>query len=492
METTRPAVLDRIPYRFAGLIAAVLLICFAIVQGLRFTSVLPVSNADEMLGSHLGHGSHLLRYIYFALPLTLLPLMGRGLISRVGSCPRRWIPLVAALSAYWWLFTPLFCLYGMSLLVLLAVADLLKERRDLIRPTAFHWTWLAFGSLLLIGMLWGSSDYAWQTGRVRIVLTAFPLITCLYRPTRAEVVRFLILTARLFMLYLAFNLVVYLFYTAALDKSVFSALTFDKYYLSTEQTPFICYRLLLLWAGSIQPTFAMWLMATVWLCHLWMWRKGNLGLSRCELSLYFSMMVGYSFLHQTRYGLLIVVVSGLLCLFYVFSFNYRFSFRQRVLWVSGFFAFILLVLGGMLYLRPSFWQDGIRMQIFEGWKTYYLDRWLLGWGTGGELSKLGVRHLHNDFLSTLFSYGLLGLLVLLVWIGSWACRVLRTRNVVLSALGLTTLALMCIDGPLYSPFGVNALCLLLLFYPHAPSIPVGEATTSCDHGADRGSRMLDR
>ncbi|KGN90322.1 hypothetical protein HQ45_06000 [Porphyromonas crevioricanis] len=458
--------------RFLWLIGGGLGLFFLLLCIARYIDLLPLTETESVLDSHLMQGNKLLRYVFFGLPLLLLPLLRKGIFPHSGGRYRRWIPFVAALSAYYWFYTPMYCLYGLIVIAALATLDAFAEKRKPERPTLLQWAWLAYGALQLIGMLWGPTEYAWKTGQTRISLFVFPLIACLYRPKKAEVMRFFVLAGRLLFLYLAFCFSVYLLYTAILGMNPMIALTFDKYYfsLSGAPFPFVSYALLLSWAHAIQPTFSIWLMLTIWLCNLWMYRTKGPGMRSMELLFYYLLMFAYAFAQQTRYGLLALCVLGVLVLLHFCLLRFRPSARQIRIFSVVLMSLFVSVLFVLWYFRPTFLQDEVRMELFSRWVTHYPDRWLFGWGTGGEKAILDTLHTHNDFLSALFNHGLPGLAVLLFWIAIWSYEAIHTRNALLSALGITTLGLMCIDGPLNAMYGISFLSLMLLFYPHSPQI----------------------
>ncbi|MFC4666501.1 O-antigen ligase family protein [Falsiporphyromonas endometrii] len=391
----------------------------------------------------------------------------------VGKTPllRRFIPLVAGVSCYYWLYSPMCIFWGIALIGVLVVSDYCVRRHPLGRVSWIIVALFIYASAQFVGVLNGFWTGALASAQNRMMFFALPLFALLYKPSESEVRLFLMILFRLFMLFMAFAMVNYFFYTSLLHESVFSCLTLNKNYFTTLSIPYAGHDILFGFIGTtFHPTFSACFFLIIFLTNLWGRTSADEGATKEELVAYYLLLGGFIIITQSRYGMLAFGAMSL-CLFaerlLPLFMRCNITLRRTPLVVA---TIALLPIVFFAFRQKLFFNDPARIQMIDHWCDLFPKRWLLGWGTGSESFLIGATHCHNGFLSMMFTHGVVGLFILLVLVLVWSYEAYRTKNAILTSTGLFVGFLMLVDAPLNVSYGVSMLSILLIFQAGAPRI----------------------
>lgn len=283
-----------------------------------------------------------------------------------------------------------------------------------IRPNKVMITFFLLILLRYIGMLWSvDKSFAWEDSfSDKVYFLLFAPIVCLgFRIKEREYISFVTLAFKLFLLLLTLNISTYIFVHKAIGLPFFSFLTLNKGYM--DYTGHI-----LAWTFFKHPSFISWVMFSIWGLSILVWRKDKKHIPLFEIILYGLLLFCFAFIVQAR----IIIIGfplGILLLYWL-HFSKNWSSCKRILIETG--ILLIGVLGiYLLVSHTSYFSDPIREKMLSSTVTAITEHPIFGNGTIYEKiiaeNTVGQWHIHNDFLATLIDLGVLGLILLLLWIG---------------------------------------------------------------------------
>ena len=221
---------------------------------------------------------------------------------------------------------------------------------------------------------------------------------------------------------------------------------------------------ILAWSFFKHPSFIAWVMFTIWGLSILVWSKDKNRIPLFEIILYGLLLFCFAFIVQAR----IVIVGfplGILLLSWL-RFSNNWSTSKRVLaemgvLTVGIFGIYLLV------SHTTYFSDPIREKMLSSTTIAIVEHPIFGNGTIYEkiIAKdtVGQWHIHNDFLATLIDLGVIGLALLLSWIGfSYQKAILSKDHSIIYCLMMFIL-LMNTDVMLNNEPGVFITIPFLIF-----------------------------
>lgn len=382
---------------------------------------------------------------------------GRAIITRLDrgvSWPDLEVLLLGGALALWcwWpvkLEIPLVALVGYALLS--------RVRTGRSYPmTPFSWACIALAIVPWLGLLWGES---WPEGRSKasmLLLVGCSAVATRYiRIPRERVWQIFTVVFRFVIAILVLQILCYLclayFYGGGPLTKCF---TFEKLY-NMNDAAFLYF---MPWTHTTHPTFWSYYLGIVLILGYYIHRRYG-WLSRIEIGNYWLLMLIFCFIEQPRYGFALVgLVAGVIA---VVELKPWLSIR---LLIGGLIALVMGFVGLLVLYRPGFLYDPLRQGIYADALEALIDALPWGYGTGADtmlhIATHEQGHSHNAFLTAGIDHGLLGIGVLLVWLGLGLWQGWRERNAVLCTALLLLIPLLLIDTPFYT----RAMTYLVALY----------------------------
>lgn len=409
-----------------------------------------------------------------ALPLIWALFFFKDSLVKGKSFPGRFIPLVGGLGCYYWTISPMALFWSIGIISILAIADFFIRKRKPSKVSILLILLAVFAAIQYLGILNGHYPDAASSAENRLIFLALPVIAIFYEADEEDLDTFILIIFRLFMLFMAFGIVLYFLYSSMFHDSILACFKFNKFYFTTNHIPFCAYDIIYGHIGRFHPTFAYCFFITTFMISLLLARKKRIRITNIELIAYLSIMILYLVTIQSRYGILAtLLMTGLITASH-FVGKYKPSKKTLLKTIILIIALIIALAAVIIISQEHFFKDNIRLEMISNWKKYYPQKWFWGWGTGSEASVLGIFHCHNAFLSILFTHGIPGLLLLFTIIFSWAYHAVKEKNAVLSTLGIFILLLMTVDAPLNVAYGISMIAIFLIFHKGASlkNIPI--------------------
>ena len=335
------------------------------------------------------------------------------LLFKKGEYLRSLIICVGATAVFLWTYKHKIT-FRMDLLLLFICALYSLIYHKWIRPDKVMVIFFLLIALRYIGILWSvDKSFAWEdsfSDKVYFLLLA-PVVCLGFRIREREYTSFVILTFKLFLLLLTLNISTYIFVHKVIGLPFFSFLTLNKGYM--DYTGHI-----LAWSFFKHASFITWVMFTIWGLSILVWSKDKNRIPLFEIILYGLLLFCFAFIVQAR----IVIVGfplGILLLSWL-RFSNNWSTSKRILaemgvLTVGIFGIYLLV------SHTTYFSDPIREKMLSSTTIAIVEHPIFGSGTIYEKiiakNTVGQWHIHNDFLATLIDLGIVGLALLLLWIG---------------------------------------------------------------------------
>lgn len=332
--------------------------------------------------------------------------------------------------------------------------------RQFIKPTVLTIVFFSFIVMRIVGLLWARYfDYGVRILFEEESIVFFLLVPVVLLGFSAKEVQqkaFIAICFKAFLLLLVANVVFYAFAISGSDKPFFSFVTLNKGYFN--------YLEVLFWTKFKHPSFLSWIILVVGGLGVLLWKKDKKLVTMPELLLYAVLLLCFVLMVQAR----VAIISY----FIVIGFFVYYSVEKRLTKKLKYSLFVLLgvtFIGAVWYLitHTTYFGDPIRNQIYTtAFKAIEEGNIWIGNGSGYQRYILDgfVYYVHNDFVATLVDTGVLGLSILVGWLGC----IVFSGDVLKQYLLLVFLPIMNTDVLFYvfeCTYILIPIMLLLLFAP---------------------------
>lgn len=357
--------------------------------------------------------------------------------------------------------------FRMDLLLLFCSGLYSLVYRKWIKPDAVMITFFALMVLKYLGILWSvDKTFAWQevdADGMYLLLLA-PIVCIGFRPKAQETMSFITLSFRMFLLLLTLNIATYIIVHRIVGVPFFSFFTFNKGYMAFTEH-------ILAWTFFKHPSFIAWVMFTIWGLGVWVWRKSSKYLSLAEVVWYGVLLFCFAFIMQAR----IVIVGFPLAVLLMgwFYISKRWVISRRAITEIG--MVVVGILGiYLLVTHSTYFADPIREKMLAKAFDSIMANPIVGKGTIYEKlvakEAIGQIHIHNDFLATLIDLGMIGLIVILLWVFFVYRKAILSKDDSIAYCLMTFLLLMNTDVMLnYLPgIYITLPFLIMVFFKEKP------------------------
>lgn len=405
-------------------------------------------------------GSYFLKRGFFLCPFfTFLWLVQHHkILFKKNNYLRSLIIFIGAASVFLWTYKHKIT-FRLDLLLLLLCGIYGIIERKWIRPDKVTITFFLLIILRFLGILWSENKLlAWEgiNADMLYFLLLAPIIGLWFRVKEDEMMSFIALCFKLFLLLLTLNFCGYIFTTRAIEIPFFSFLTLNKGYMNF-------YGYILEWTFFKHPSFISWIILLIWGLGILVWKKNNKLISLPEIILYGILLISFSFIMQAR--VVIVGIPLTILLLGWFNITKNWPIYKRFLAETG----MLIIIAVGIYLlvtHTTYFSDPIRENILKKAFESIGNSPIIGNGSIFEKiisNQIGAEHIHNDFLATFIDLGIVGLLLLFLWILFTYQRATIVKDNITILCMANFLLLMNTDIILNSAVGIYILLPFLIF-----------------------------
>ncbi len=375
------------------------------------------------------------------------------------------IVFLLGISVLIWFYTRLVHIFIFTIMAVLIVYGITKKQRY---KQSINTTFLLLYVLLqFIGILWNIDVFKayflkYPANITNQLMLLAPVVTLFFfRFTTQEKNLFVAILFKFFFLYIILHLISYLLLVNYFDKNIFSCFVFNKRYLP--------YYLVFQYSKYQHPSMISTLLIIIGSVSYVYYRSGSTWIKRTELFIYWIMLFCFVFIVQAR----VAQIGYFIVLAFVFSFEIskHISRRQQIaIILLGILLFLVGIYGVIRF--TSFLNDPARAIIYNaGLESIKTNNPLWGAGTYSEIMifekmdilKNGTVHFHNDFLQAFVKYGIIGFLLLFLWVVFAFVDSFKKKNLALFFFMIPTLLFMMTDTAInhYRVLIVNAVFLFV-------------------------------
>ncbi|GIM60282.1 hypothetical protein CAPN008_03320 [Capnocytophaga canis] len=332
-------------------------------------------------------------------------------------------------------------------------------KRQFIRPTLPMILFGIFALFKIGGVFWNThtpiSFIAFNDGEI-LFLLGVVVLSLFFRMEKSETMEFITICFKGFLSLLALNMAIYVLYTSSIDLPILSFLTFNKSYME--------YISILEWTYFPHPSYVSWVILLIGGLGFFVWKEQKKTIiTTYELIWYAILLFCFVFMMQARISIIGYFLT--ICLLNWLYLTKKWTMKVKTTVVS--ILVILLITGiGVLVTQTKFFSDPARVSFFNATKEFKMPSLFFGAGTSaqrGVAETLDFIHLHNDLLCIFVDLGIIGLLLLLIWIIATFYQSIIYRNSYILYTMLLALMFMNTDTFLYMGAYMSVWFISIIF-----------------------------